>query len=72
MAWPGIGAISRRRRTVTREVAPLLRFWQVDYLADVWVNGVHVGQHEGGEDPFVCDVTDASSPVSPIVSPFAF
>lgn len=40
----------------------LLRFWQVDYLADVWLNGVHVGQHEGGEDPFVFDVTDAIKP----------
>ena len=40
----------------------LLRFWQVDYLADVWLNGVHVGQHEGGEDPFVCDITDAVNP----------
>ncbi len=40
----------------------LLRFWQVDYLADVWVNGVHVGQHEGGEDPFVFDITDAVKP----------
>ena len=40
----------------------LLRFWQVDYLADVWVNGSHVGQHEGGEDPFVLDVTDVVKP----------
>ena len=40
----------------------LLRFWQVDYLADVWVNGVHVGRHEGSEDPFVFDVTDALKP----------
>jgi beta-galactosidase/beta-glucuronidase len=30
----------------------LLRFWQVDYLADVWVNGFRVGGHEGGEAPF--------------------
>ena len=37
----------------------LLRFWQVDYLADVWLNGVHVGQHEGAGEPFVLDVTDA-------------
>jgi hypothetical protein len=37
----------------------LLRFWQVDYLADVWLNGVHVGQHEGAEEPFTLDVTDA-------------
>ncbi len=40
----------------------LLRFWQVDYLADIWVNGIHVDQHEGGEDPFVCDMTDAIKP----------
>ena len=35
----------------------LLRFWAVDYLADVWLNGVYVGAHEGGETPFVLDVT---------------
>jgi len=40
----------------------LLRFWQVDYLADVWLNGVSVGHHEGGEDPFVLDVTDVIKP----------
>jgi hypothetical protein len=40
----------------------LLRFWNVDYLADVWVNGVHVGQHEGACEPFVLDVTDALKP----------
>ena len=40
----------------------LLRFWQVDYLADVWVNGVHVGEHEGTGDPFVLDITDAIKP----------
>jgi hypothetical protein len=37
----------------------LLRFWAVDYKADVWLNGTRVGEHEGGEDPFVLDVTDA-------------
>ncbi len=37
----------------------LLRFWAVDYKADVWVNGEHVGGHETGESPFVLDVTDA-------------
>lgn len=36
----------------------LLRFWGVDYLAEVWLNGTCVGQHEGGESPFVLDVTD--------------
>ena len=40
----------------------LLRFWAVDYLADVWVNDIHVGGHEGGETPFVLDVTDAIHP----------
>lgn len=42
----------------------LLRFWNVDYLADVWVNGIHVGQHEGACEPFVLDVTDAIKPES--------
>ena len=37
----------------------LLRFWAVDYLAEVWLNGTLVGAHEGGETPFVLDVTDA-------------
>ena len=40
----------------------LLRFWNVDYLADVWVNGSHVGQHEGACEPFLFDVTDALKP----------
>ncbi|MCH2129292.1 MAG: NPCBM/NEW2 domain-containing protein [Pirellulaceae bacterium] len=40
----------------------LLRFWQVDYLADVWVNGVHIGQHEGTGDPFVLDATEVVKP----------
>ena len=37
----------------------LLRFWAVDYRAEVWLNGTRVGEHEGGETPFVLDVTDA-------------
>lgn len=40
----------------------LLRFWQVDYLAEVWVNGVQVGRHEGGEEVFTLDVTEAAKP----------
>ncbi len=40
----------------------LLRFWQVDYMAEVWINGVPVGGHEGGETPFVLDVTKAIKP----------
>jgi hypothetical protein len=40
----------------------LLRFWNVDYVGDVWVNGIHVGRHEGAQEPFVLDVTDAVKP----------
>ena len=40
----------------------LLRFHAVDYLAEVWVNGKPVGGHEGGETPFVLDITDAVKP----------
>jgi hypothetical protein len=40
----------------------LLRFWQVDYMADVWLNGQPVGHHEGGESPFILDVTKAIKP----------
>ncbi len=37
----------------------LLRFHAVDYLAEVWLNDLSVGGHEGGETPFVLDITDA-------------
>lgn len=40
----------------------ILRFWAVDYFAEVWVNGVKVGEHEGSEDPFELDVTAAIKP----------
>ncbi len=40
----------------------LLRFGAVDYLADVWLNGKHVGRHEGAEGVFLFDVTDAIQP----------
>lgn len=42
----------------------LLRFWAVDYTAEVWLNGVSVGQHEGGESPFTLDVTQAIQPAA--------
>ncbi len=42
----------------------LLRFNAVDYLADVWLNSVHLGSHEGSETPFVLDATDSIHPGS--------
>lgn len=38
----------------------LLHFEGVDYEASVWVNGMHVGDHEGSQARFSFDVTDAS------------
>jgi len=35
----------------------MLRFGSVNYLADVWLNGVRLGSHEGGHLPFEFDVT---------------
>jgi beta-galactosidase/beta-glucuronidase len=37
----------------------ILHFGAVDCTATVWVNGVYVGDHEGGYTPFSFDVTDA-------------
>jgi beta-glucuronidase len=34
-----------------------LRFESVNYLAEVWLNGVKVGEHEGGHLPFELEVT---------------
>ncbi len=38
-----------------------LRFEAVDYLADVWLNGHYLGQHEGQFTPFEFEVTDKLS-----------
>ena len=40
----------------------ILKFWAVDYKADVWVNGKEAESHENGETPFELDVTDAVKP----------
>ena len=34
-----------------------LRFGSVNYLAEVWLNGAHLGEHEGGHLPFSFDLT---------------
>lgn len=40
----------------------LLKFEAVDYLAEVWLNGVRLGGHRGGETPFTLDATEAIRP----------
>ncbi|MDQ3005831.1 MAG: glycoside hydrolase family 2 [Chloroflexota bacterium] len=37
----------------------LLGFGAVDYFAEVWLNDIKVGEHEGGYLPFELDVTEA-------------
>ncbi|MDQ2720201.1 MAG: beta-galactosidase [Bacteroidota bacterium] len=37
----------------------LLHFGAVDWRSDVYINGKHVGSHEGGYDPFTIDITNA-------------
>lgn len=71
--WPrsGLGYASRHdvvwyRRTFhdlrdSEDDRLLLHFGAVDYYASVWVNGSHVGDHEGGHTPFSLDITEAVS-----------
>lgn len=35
----------------------LLHLGAVDHVADVWLDGHHVGHHVGGQTPFTCDLT---------------
>jgi beta-glucuronidase len=39
-----------------------LRFESVNYLAEVWLNGVRLGTHEGGHLPFEFDITKHIQP----------
>ena len=34
-----------------------VRFNSINYLAEIWLNGVRLGQHEGGHLPFEFDIT---------------
>jgi hypothetical protein len=43
-------------------LATTLKFGSANYLADVWLNGVHLGYHEGGYTPFAFDASAALRP----------
>lgn len=51
----------KKTLTLSREVDKryLLHFGAVDYFADIFMNGQHVGHHEGGNTSFTIDVTDS-------------
>lgn len=40
----------------------VLRLWNVDYRADVWLNETYLGSHEGNEGMFTFDATSAIKP----------
>jgi len=44
-----------------------LQFGAVNYAAGVWLNGEHVGSHEGGFTPFSFEVTDHLEPENLLV-----
>ncbi len=46
---------NRDSNSIGRKV--FLRFGSVNYMAEVWLNGVRLGSHEGGHLPFVFEVT---------------
>lgn len=67
-AFPGYHGVAWYWRQFDAPVNPhpggryLLRFWAVDYTAEVWLNGERIGEHEGGESPFTLDATAAIRP----------
>ena len=66
--FPGYAGVGWYWRDVVIPANPdangryFLRFWDVDYLADVWVNGTHIGRHEGAQARFTFDATAAVKP----------
>jgi len=44
----------------------LLHFGAVDYEADVWWDGQHLGGHEGGHTPFTLELPHYPSPSAPL------
>ena len=67
-AWPDFHGLAWYWRTFDAPPNPhaggryVLRFWAVDYAADVWLNGKPLGRHEGGESAFEFDATEAVKP----------
>jgi len=63
--FPGYDGIVWYWRSFQPPPAPIgapwsgLRFMAADYLADVWLNGIYLGSHEGGETPFTLDLGTA-------------
>ena len=66
--WPDYHGLAWYERTFGTPDNPnengrvVLRFWQAEYRADVWLNGVYLGFHEGGEAAFDIDATEAINP----------
>jgi len=53
--YDGVGWYARRFTVKGVARARLrLHFHAVNYKADVWLNGTHIGTHEGGYTPFTC------------------
>jgi hypothetical protein len=54
VGWYRVNVALPQPQPSTRQ---LIHFGAVDYLAEVWVNGKKVGDHEGGYTPFTFDLT---------------
>lgn len=56
----GIGWYRRtlKWQPINSQTRLFLRFGAVDYSCDVWINGVHVGSHQGGYGSFEFEVTE--------------
>ncbi|HOD80152.1 MAG: Beta-galactosidase [Planctomycetes bacterium ADurb.Bin126] len=73
-AWPDYHGLAWYWRTFDAPPNPhaggryVLRFWAVDYAADVWLNGKPLGRHEGGESAFEFDATEAVKPAGNLLA----
>jgi len=50
-----------------RDTRYLLHFGAVNYYAEVWLNDLLIGTHEGGYTPFIFDVTSAVKPKNRLI-----